>query len=168
MSPNDRYASLVAAVGYLPPVLREEDYPELLPVARRAIDDHGTRVGHRTRDAAELGPWRRQHSGHAAKRGLREVHYGPCDLSRVFVRTTGGWITAPWVHLPLVHAPFADFTWDHARRLAAAAGLDDANEAAVAASWTRRRAEHGPDLRSARGIGRTRAVSLPAPAPTLS
>ncbi|MGK5545485.1 Mu transposase C-terminal domain-containing protein [Streptomyces sp. URMC 127] len=169
MSPNDKYASLVAAAGYLPLVLRGEDYLELLPVAWRAINDYGIRIGHRTYDAPELGPWRRQHAGHAAKRGLWEVHYDPYDLSRVFVRTTSGWITAPWVHLPLVNAPFADFTWDHARRLAAAAGLDDTNETAVArvldALLTR--AEHGPDLRSARVIGRTRTVAaLPAPTAT--
>lgn len=167
MSPNDKYASLVAAAGYLPLVLRGEDYLELLPVAWRAINDYGIRISHRTYDAPELGPWRRQHSGHAAKKGLWEVHYDPYDLTRVFVRTTGGWITAPWVHLPLVNAPFADFTWDHARRLAAAAGLDDANEADVArvldALLTR--AEHGPDIRTARVLGRTRtAAALPAPA----
>ncbi|MGW7095483.1 Mu transposase C-terminal domain-containing protein [Streptomyces sp. NPDC054874] len=169
MSPNDKYASLVAAAGYLPLVLRGEDYLELLPVAWRAINDYGIRIGHRTYDAPELGPWRRQHSGHAAKRGLWEVHYDPYDLSRVFVRTTSGWVTASWVHLPLVNAPFADFTWDHARRLAAAAGLDDSSEADVArvldALLTR--AEHGPDLRSARVIARTRAAAaLPGPAAT--
>ncbi|MFF3275861.1 Mu transposase C-terminal domain-containing protein [Streptomyces chrestomyceticus] len=167
MSPNDKYASLVAAAGYLPLTLRGEDYLELLPVAWRAINDYGIRIGHRTYDAPELGPWRRQHSGHTAKKGLWEVHYDPYDLSRVFVRTTGGWITASWVHLPLVNAPFADFTWDHARRLAAAAGLDDSSEADVArvldALLTR--AEHGPDIRTARVIGRTRtAAALPAPA----
>ncbi|MFD3328681.1 Mu transposase C-terminal domain-containing protein [Streptomyces sp. NPDC058701] len=167
MSPNDKYASLVAAAGYLPLVLRGQDYLELLPVAWRAINDYGIRIGHRTYDAPELGPWRRQHSGHTAKKGLWEVHYDPYDLARVFVRTTGGWITTPWVHLPLVNAPFADFTWDHARRLAAAAGLDDANEADVArvldALLTR--AENGPDIRTARVIGRTRtAAALPAPA----
>ncbi|MFB7651504.1 MULTISPECIES: Mu transposase C-terminal domain-containing protein [unclassified Streptomyces] len=148
MSPNGKYASLVAAAGYLPLVLRGEDYLELLPVAWRAVDDYGTRIGHRTYDAPELGPWRRQHSGHAAKKGLWEVHYDPYDLTRVFVRTTGGWITAPWVHLPLVNTPLADFTWDHARRLDALLT----------------RAEHGPDIRTARVIGRTRAAALPAPA----
>ncbi|MYQ82006.1 MULTISPECIES: Mu transposase C-terminal domain-containing protein [unclassified Streptomyces] len=166
VSPNDKYASLVAAAGYLPLVLRGEDYLELLPVAWRAINDYGIRIGHRTYDAPELGPWRRQHSGRAAKRGLWEVHYDPYDLTRVFVRTSGGWITAPWVHLPLVDGPFADFTWDHARRLAAEAGLDDSNEAAVArvldALLTR--AEHGPDTRSTRILARTRATAaLPGP-----
>ncbi|MEU5898636.1 Mu transposase C-terminal domain-containing protein [Streptomyces venezuelae] len=166
ISPNDKYASLVAAAGYLPLVLRGEDYLELLPVAWRAINDYGVRIAHRTYDSAELGPYRRQHSGHAARRGLWEVHYDPYDLSQVFVRTEGGWVTAPWVHLPLVAAPFAEFTWAHARRLAAEAGLDDTNEVAVArvldALLTR--AEHGPDRQSARVLGRTRAAAaLPAP-----
>ncbi|MFI2242519.1 Mu transposase C-terminal domain-containing protein [Streptomyces chrestomyceticus] len=110
MSPNDRYACLVAAAGYPPLVLRGEDHLKLLPVAWRAINDYGIRIGHRTYDAPQLGPWRRQHSGHVAKKGLWEVHYDPYDISHVFVCTTGGWITAPWVHLPLVDALVADFT----------------------------------------------------------
>ncbi|MGW6571136.1 Mu transposase C-terminal domain-containing protein [Streptomyces sp. NPDC054945] len=172
MSPNDKYASLVAACGYLPLVLRGEDYLELLPVAWRAVNDYGIRINYRTYDCADLGPWRRQHSGHAAKRGLWEVHYDPYDLSQVFVRTQQGWITVPWVHLPLVNAPFADFTWSHARRLAAGAGLDDTNEAVVARVLDEllTRAEHGPDKRTAKIVGRTRVaatVHAPAPAPEI-
>ncbi|MFF4392534.1 Mu transposase C-terminal domain-containing protein [Streptomyces sp. NPDC001552] len=172
MSPNDKYASLVAACGYLPLVLRGEDYLELLPVAWRAINDYGIRISYRTYDNAELGPHRRQHSGHTAKHGLWEVHYDPYDLSQVFVRTQQGWITVPWVHLPLVNAPFADFTWAHARRLAAEAGLDDTNETAIARvlDTLLTRAEHGPDTRSAKVVGRTRvaaAVHAPAAAPEI-
>ncbi|NEC06972.1 Mu transposase C-terminal domain-containing protein [Streptomyces sp. SID7909] len=169
ISPNDKYASLVAACGYLPLVLRGEDYLELLPVSWRAINDYGIRIGYRTYDTPDLGPFRRQHSGHTTKRGLWEVHYDPYDLSQVFVRTPRGWITVPWVHLPLVSAPFADFTWQHARRLATEAGLDNTNEAAVArvldALLTR--AEHGPDTRTAKVAGRTRAgaASHRPPAP---
>ncbi|RXS81486.1 hypothetical protein EST92_16065 [Streptomyces sp. TM32] len=166
MSPNDKYASLVAACGYLPLVLRGEDYLELLPTAWRAVNDYGIRINYRTYDCADLGPHRRQHSGHAAKRGLWEVHYDPYDLSQVFVRTEQGWITVPWIHLPLVNAPFADFTWAHARRLAAAKGLDDTNEAGVARVLDEllSRAEHGPDFRSAKVAARTRtAAAVPAP-----
>ncbi|MFK8851065.1 hypothetical protein [Streptomyces sp. Ac-502] len=63
-----------------------------------------------------------------------------------------------------MNAPFADFTWDHARRLAAAASLDDPNEADVARvlDTLLTRAEHGPDIRTARVIGRTRTTALPA------
>ncbi|MFF5485731.1 Mu transposase C-terminal domain-containing protein [Streptomyces virginiae] len=172
MSPNDKYASLVAACGYLPLVLRGEDYLELLPVAWRAVNDYGIRINYRTYDCADLGPWRRQNSGHAAKRGLWEVHYDPYDLSHVFVRTQQGWITVPWVHLPLVNAPFADFTWSHARRLAATAGLDDTNEAVIARVLDDllTRAEHGPDKHTAKIVGRTRVaatVHAPASAPAI-
>lgn len=123
MSPNDMYASLVAAVGYLPLTLTGEDYLELLPVKWQAINDYGIRISYRTYDSPDLGPWRRQHSGITAKKGRWEIHYDPYDLSQVFVRTPAGWITVPWTHLPMVSAPFADFTWRHARRLAAEAGL---------------------------------------------
>jgi transposase InsO family protein len=119
LSPNEKYAALVAAAGYLPLALSGEDYLELLPVAWRQINAYGIRIGHRTYDCAQLGPWRLQHSGVTAKRGLWEVHYDPYDLSHVFVRTPGGWVTVPWTHLPMVSAPFAEFTWRHARRLAA-------------------------------------------------
>lgn len=158
MSPNDKYASLVAACGYLPLVLRGEDYLELLPASWRAVNDYGIRIDYRTYDSADLAPWRRQHSGNTAKRGLWEVHHDPYDLSQVFVRTSGGWVTVPWIHQPMVSAPFADFTWQHARRLAAQAGLDDTHEAAVARVLDDllTRAEHGPDKRTARVVGRTR------------
>ena len=70
VSPNDAYAALVAAAGYLPLTLSGEDYLELLPVDWRQINAYGIRIDYRTYDCPELGPWRRQHSGVAAKRGL--------------------------------------------------------------------------------------------------
>ncbi len=161
VSPNDMYACLVAAAGYLPLALAGEDYLELLPIAWRTINDYGIRIDHRTYDGPDLGPWRRQHSGIAAKRGLWEVHYDPYDLSHVFVRTTEGWVTVAWTHLPMVSAPFADFTWRHARRLAADAGLDDTNETAVARILDDllTRAAHGPDKASAKVAARTRSAT---------
>ena len=77
LSPNDKYAALVAAAGYLPLTLTGEDYLELLPVAWRQINDYGIRIDYRTYDSPGLGPWRRQHSGIAARRGLWEVHHDP-------------------------------------------------------------------------------------------
>src|SRR6266508_2336190 len=120
VSPNDRYAALVAAAGYLPLTLSREDYLELLQVAWRAINDYGIRIDYRTYDSPDLGPYRRQHSGVSAKRGLWEIHQDPYDLAQVFVRTPDGWVTADWTHLPMISAPFADFTWRHARRRAPA------------------------------------------------
>lgn len=167
ISPNDKYAALVAAAGYLPLILTGEDYLELLPVAWRAINDYGIRIDYRTYDSPALGPWRRQHSGVAAKRGLWEVHHDPYDLLQVFVRTPDGWVTARWTHLPMVAAPFADFTWRHARRLAAQAGRDDTNESEVARVLDDllTRAGAGPqtgmsvDKASARVAARTRVAA---------
>jgi putative transposase len=163
LSPNDKYAALVAAAGYLPVTLTGEDYLELLPVAWRAVNEYGIQIDYRTYDAPGLGPYRRQHSGNAARRGLYEVHYDPYDLTRVFVRTTDGWVTAPWTHLPMVSAPFADFTWRHARRLTAQAGRDDTNEAEVARVLDEllTRAQAGPheDKDSARIAARTRVAA---------
>jgi transposase InsO family protein len=132
LSPNEMYAVLVAAAGYLPLTLSGEDYLELLPIEWRQINAYGIRIDYRTYDCVELGPWRLQHSGVTARRGLWEVHYDPYDATHVFVRTPDGWVTVPWTHLPMVAAPFAEFTWRHARTLAAEKGLDDTNETEVA------------------------------------
>jgi transposase InsO family protein len=175
ISPNDKYAALVAAAGYLPLTLSGEDYLELLPAAWRQINDYGIRIDYRTYDSPGLGPWRRQHSGITAKRGLWEVHHDPYDLSQVFVRTPDGWVTAPWTHLPMISAPFADFTWRHARRLATQAGRDDTNETEVARVLDElvTRAQAGPpvDQASARVAARTRVAAAahrpPSPAPTV-
>ena len=122
LSPNEMYAALVAAAGYLPLTLTGEDYLELLPVEWRQINAYGIRIDYRTYDCPELGPWRLQHSGITARRGLWEVHYDPYDATQVFVRTPDGWVTVPWTHLPMVAAPFAEFTWRHARRSGRRAG----------------------------------------------
>ena len=170
LSPNDKYAALVAAAGYLPLTLTGEDYLELLPVAWRQINDYGIRIDYRTYDSPGLGPWRRQHSGIAARRGLWEVHFDPYDLSQVFVRTPDGWVTAPWTHLPMISAPFADFTWRHARKLAAQAGRDDTNQTEVArvldelltrAQAGPRRTRPPPGLRRAPGSPRPRTARHP-------
>jgi putative transposase len=173
LSPNDKYAALVAAAGYLPVTLTGEDYLEMLPVAWRAVNDYGVQIDYRTYDAPGLGPYRRQHSGITARRGLYEVHYDPYDLTRVFVRFPDGWVTAPWTHLPMISAPFADFTWRHARRLTAQAGRDDTSEAEVARVLDEllTRAQAGPpadkDKASARVAARTRVAAAthrpPAP-----
>jgi hypothetical protein len=163
LSPNDKYAALVAAAGYLPLTLTGEDYLELLPVAWRQINDYGIRIDYRTYDSPGLGPWRRQHSGVTARRGLWEVHHDPYDLSQVFVRTPDGWVTAPWTHLPMVAAPFADFTWRHARKLTAQAGRDDTNQTEIARVLDEllTRAQAGPpaDKATARVAARTRVAA---------
>ena len=116
LSPNEKYAALVAAAGYLPLTAVRGGLPGAA-AGDLAADQrlrHPDRLPHlRLRGP---GSWRLQHSGITARKGLWEVHYDPYDLSRVFVRTPGGWVTVPWTHLPMVSAPFAEFTWRHARR----------------------------------------------------
>jgi transposase InsO family protein len=162
LSPNEMYSSLVAAAGYLPLTLTGEDYLELLPVQWRQINAYGIRIDYRTYDCVELGPLRMQHSGVTAKRGLWEVHHDPYDVTKVFVRTADGWVTAPWTHLPMVSAPFAEFTWRHARALTAQRGGDDTNETEVARVLDDllTRAQAGPvDKRSDRVAARTRVAA---------
>jgi transposase InsO family protein len=162
LSPNEKYAALVAAAGYLPLTLTGEDYLELLPVEWRQINAYGIRIGYRTYDCPELGTYRLQHSGVTARRGRWEVHFDPYDATKVFVRTPDGWITVPWTHLPMVSAPFAEFTWRHARKLAAERGVDDTNETEVAKVLDDllNRAQAGPvDKVSDRVAARTRVAA---------
>lgn len=163
LSPNEAYAALVAAAGYLPLTLTGADYLELLPVGWRQINAYGITLEQRTYDSPDLDPWRRQPSGVIGKGNRWEVHYDPYDLTRVFVRTPDGWVTAPWTHLPMVGAPFADFTWRHARRLAAENNLDDPTETEIARALDNllTRTALGPtdqalDRVSARVVARTR------------
>ena len=79
------------------------------------------------------------------------------------MRTPDGWITAPWTHLPMISAPFADFTWRHARKLAAQVGRDDTNQTEVARVLDEllTRAQAGPpaDKATARVAARTRVAA---------
>ena len=63
LTPNERYAALVAVAGYVPVPLGPEDYIELLPATWRVINSYGVKIGLRTYDSGELNPYRRQHSG---------------------------------------------------------------------------------------------------------
>ena len=92
------------------------------------------RVRHRTYDAEELNPYRKQPSGIAAKRHLWEVHYDPYDVSRIFLRGPDGWITVFWKHLERVPLPFGELAWDHARRHLVAEGRSANASTSTAAS----------------------------------
>lgn len=182
-SPNDAYAALVTAAGYVPVALTGEDYIELLPAHWRTITDTGIQIEYRTYNSAQLRQWAGQSSGVTAKGGRWEVHHDPYDVSRVWVRNHHGrgWITAPWTHHTVVGQPFADFTWRASRKIAAQRGVDDTNEMAVAVILAAllRRAETGPG--TDRVVARTRtsremtnhlpaaltAPPAPAPAPAL-
>jgi putative transposase len=149
LTPNERYAALVAVAGYVPVPLGPGDYIELLPAAWRVINSYGVRIGLRTYDSGELNPYRRQHSGIEAKGGRWEVRYDPYDISRVWIRDHhhGGWLSAAWTHLRTAPVPFGEHAWNHARQLLAARGSDPATEAeiAAAAAGLLDRAEKGPE-----------------------
>jgi hypothetical protein len=77
LTPNERYAALIDAAGYVPVPLSAEDYIELLPAAWRVINSYGVKISLRTYDSSELNPYRRQHSGIEAQNGRWEVRYDP-------------------------------------------------------------------------------------------
>ena len=134
LTPNEQYAALVETAGYVPVPLSAADYIELLPVTWRAVNAYGIKISNRKYDCAALNPYRHQHSGVSARKGLWEVHYDPYDVTRVWVRNhhDGGWITVPWTQLKTAPAPFGEAAWDHARRLLARRGEDPATEQEIA------------------------------------
>jgi transposase InsO family protein len=148
LTPNEKYAALVETAGYVPVPLTNADYIELLPATWRAISSPGIKIKHRKYDAKALNPYRHQHSGVTAKKGLWEVHRDPYDVSRVWVRNhhDGGWIQATWTHLKTAPRPFGEQVWDHARQILARRGEDPATEAEIAeaAQALLDKAEQGP------------------------
>ena len=163
-SPNDAYAALVAAAGDVPVALTGEDGIELMPADWRSIGDGGIQVDYRTDNSREIRPYAHQPSGVAGKGTRWEVHADPYDVSRVWVRnhhdrgSGPAWFTVPWTHRSMVTQPFADFTWRHARKIAAERGLDHTNETAVATvlGALLRRAAGGPE--ASRVLARQKAV----------
>jgi hypothetical protein len=136
LTPNERYAALVAVAGYVPVPLGPRDYIELLPATWRVINSYGIKIARRTYDSAALNPYRRQSSGVTARRGLWEIRYDPYDISRIWVRNhhDQGFLEATWTHLRTAPAPFGELTWSHARQILASRGSDPVTEAEIAAA----------------------------------
>jgi hypothetical protein len=167
-TPNEKYATLVEAAGYVPVALCAEDYIELLPACWKAVNAYGVKLKYRTYDAAELNQLRRQPSGVSARKNLWEVHYDPYDVSRVWLRNHHGtgWITLFWKHLRRDGLPFGELAWDHVR-----ARMPQATEQEIAAAVQDllRRANQGPEhgsgprtsKRDRRVAARTRATTRP-------
>jgi hypothetical protein len=145
-SPNQKYAALIETAGYVPVPLSAEDHIELLPAVWRAVNAYGIKISHRTYDAEQLNPIRQQKSGVTARKGLWEVRRDPYDVSRVFVRGPGGWITCPWKYLGKVPFPFGELAWDHVSGRLALQGQASPSELerAQAVDDLLRRAYHGP------------------------
>ena len=166
-TPNEKYAALVEAAGYVPVALGPDDYLELLPAAWRAVNAYGIKLNRRSYDSEELNPLRLQPSGVREKKHLWEVRHDPYDISRVHVRGPDGWITVFWRHLDRAPVPFGELAWDHARRSLSRDATEEQIADAVAALL--RRANRGPDdqekpkmsKRDRRVAARTKAACPP-------
>jgi hypothetical protein len=161
LSPNEKYAALVAVAGYVPVALSAAEYISLLPSCWRAITTTGIRIGHRSYDTDALNPLRGQRSGVVGKGHRWQVHYDPYDVTRVWVRnhwsdhqddhrdSPGGdvWIMASWRHLSTAPAPFGEAAWRHAQQIVARRGTDPGTETEIAraVAGILARAATGPD-----------------------
>jgi transposase InsO family protein len=168
-TPNEKYAALVEAAGYVPVALSADDCIELLPAEWRVINAYGIKVRRRTYDCEELNPLRLQPSGVREKKDLWEVRCDPYDVSKVFVRGPDGWITCRWRFLDRAPMPFGELAWDHARRNLEGTGqaaTETDIAGAVAALLTRAYSGPAPgsgpvSQRDQRIAARTRAVTPP-------
>jgi transposase InsO family protein len=167
-TPNEKYAALIEAAGYVPVALGPDDYIELLPASWRAVNAYGIKLSRRSYDSGQLNPLRLQPSGVREKKNLWEVRHDPYDVSRVHVRGPDGWITVFWKHLDRAPVPFGELAWDHARRSLGRDATEEQIADAVAALL--RRANAGPQdqqkpkmsKRDRRVAARTRAASPPS------
>jgi Mu transposase, C-terminal len=168
-TPNEKYAALVEAAGYVPVALSAADYIELLPAQWRAVNAYGIKLKRRSYDSEDLNPLRLQPSGVRERKDLWEIRHDPYDVARIFVRGPDGWITVFWKYLGRVPVPFGELAWDHARRRLASAGEEQIADAVAALL---RRAHQGPpdakaarpSRRDSRVAARTRA-DQPGPVP---
>jgi hypothetical protein len=166
-TPNEKYAAMIEAAGYVPVALSGDDYVELLPAEWRAVNAYGIKIRRRTYDSEELNPLRHQPSGVREKKNLHEVRHDPYDVSRVHVRGPDGWITCGWRHLHRAPMPFGELAWDHARRNLERQGRTVTEaEIADAVSGLLARAGQGPEpgtgpagKRGRRVAARTRALT---------
>ncbi|MET9221760.1 integrase [Streptomyces sp. NPDC003300] len=156
LTPNQMYAACVAAEGYVPIPLTEDDYLRLLPTAWVGVSEQGIRFKNRTYDHPSrdpeqgLNPYRRKPSGlQGKKHNGWELRYSPNDLSRVWLRDhhTNKFVEAPWVHQRLVEVPFTQFLWDIAVSQHLERGGDIGNDEAIghALADLLERAARGPD-----------------------
>ena len=130
LTPNEKYAALLAVSGYVPVPFGAEDYLELMPAETRVINSYGVKIRHRVYDTAELNPFRGQKSGMKALNGLWEIRYDPYDAGCVWIRNhhDGGWITAYWRHLSASPQPFGDDIWEYGRQIVAGRGITGPSE----------------------------------------
>ncbi|MGO4584263.1 Mu transposase C-terminal domain-containing protein [Arthrobacter sp. 2RAF6] len=136
LTPNEKYAALLAITGYVPVPLSGTDYIELLPAQTRVINSYGIKIRHRIYDAKELNPYRGQASGIKALNQLWEIHYDPYDITRIWIRNhhDGGWITAYWRHLNAAPQPFGEAIWERGRQIVAERGVTGPSQATIAAA----------------------------------
>jgi len=165
-TPNEKYAALIEAAGYLPVALTAGDYIEMLPAEWRRINAYGISLARRTYDSEELNPIRLQPSGISEHDDRWEIRRDPYDVSKIHVRGPDGWITVFWKHLDRAPLPFGELAWDHARR---SLGREAAEEQiADAVADLLRRANAGPEQekpkmsrRDRRVAARTKATAAP-------
>ena len=141
-TPNEKYAALIEAAGYVPVALSGDDYIELLPARWRKVNAYGIKMARRSYDSEELNPLRLQPSGIRGHGDRWEVRHDPYDVSKIHVRGPDGWITVFWKHLDRAPLPFGELAWDHAARSLGREATEEQIDDAVAALL--RRANAGP------------------------
>ena len=156
-TPNEKYAALIEASGYLPVALSPGDYTELLPAEWRRVSAYGISLGRRTYDSEELNPLRLQPSGISEHDDRWEIRRDPYDISRIHVRGPDGWITVFWKHLDRAPLPFGELAWDHARRSLGRGATEE--QIADAVADLLRRANAGPEQEKPKMSKRDRRVA---------
>ncbi|WP_308299914.1 Mu transposase C-terminal domain-containing protein [Streptomyces sp. CJ_13] len=168
LSPNEMWAALIAAHGYVPAPLTGRDYIELLPTRWHKITDRGIRINHRTYDDGVLNPLRGQPSDVHARGGKWEVHHNPHDARQVWIRLPDGHLAEiGWIHRDHVHQPFNDHLWEHLKTQIEQRGDNEQYESDLAEALHAilTRARTGSDSRPAAGTKARREQHVQAGGP---
>lgn len=156
-TPNEKYASLIEAAGYVPVALTGDDYIELLPAQWRRVNAYGIRLARRSYDSEDLNPLRMQPSGISEHDDRWEIRHDPYDVSKIHVRGPDGWITVFWKHLDRAPLPFGELAWDHAARSLGREATEE--QIADAVADLLRRANAGPEEEKPKMSKRDRRVA---------
>jgi hypothetical protein len=148
VSPNQMYAALVAAEGYVPLALGVEDNRRLLLSTRVKVTRKGVRINNRTYNSPAVQQYYKKHSGIRGQGMKWQVRYNPYAPRFVWLydHTHDTWAEAEFIHQRLIGDDWTQYLWEQVTAAHVELGGNKEDERAIAraVAGLRERARRGP------------------------
>lgn len=148
VSPNQMYATLVAAEGHMPLALGVHENRKLLPFKRVKVTRKGVRIGNRTYNSPDLQQYYKKHSGIRGQGMKWQVRYNPYAPRFVWLydHVNDTWAEAEFIHQRLIGDKWTQYLWEQVTTAHVELGGDRDDERAIARAVAalRERARRGP------------------------